>query len=42
LPPRAGEYITKGVARAKTDGAIRERLREDVRTFLVDYNRPKI
>ena len=34
LPPRAGEYITKGVARAKTDGAIRERLRQDVRTFL--------
>ncbi|MEA2786348.1 MAG: hypothetical protein QOF71_2452 [Candidatus Eremiobacteraeota bacterium] len=34
LPPRAGEYITKGVTRAKTDGAIRERLREDVRAFL--------
>jgi aminopeptidase N len=42
LPPRAGEYITKGVARAKTDGAIRERLREDVRTFLADENRPKM
>jgi hypothetical protein len=34
LPPRAGEYITKGMTRAKTDGAIRERLRDDVRTFL--------
>ena len=34
LPPRASEYITKGMSRAKTDGAIRERLREDVRTFL--------
>ena len=34
LPPRAGEYITKGVTRAKTDGAIRERLREDVREYL--------
>ncbi len=34
LPPRAGEYIAKGMSRAKTDGAIRERLRDDVRTFL--------
>ena len=34
LPPRAAEYIAKGMSRAKTDGAIRERLREDVRTFL--------
>jgi aminopeptidase N len=34
LPARAGEYITKGMTRAKTDGAIRERLREDVRAFL--------
>jgi len=42
LPPRANEYIVKGMTRAKTDGEIRERLREDVRTFLVDYNRPKI
>jgi hypothetical protein len=42
LPPAAGEYIAKGMSRAKTDGAIRERVREDVRTFLADYNRPKI
>src|SRR5947209_1704759 len=34
LPPRAAEYITKGMIRAKTNGAIRDRLREDVRTFL--------
>jgi aminopeptidase N len=34
LPPRANEYIVKGMARAKTDGAIRERLREDVGGFL--------
>ncbi|MDP9105168.1 MAG: M1 family metallopeptidase, partial [Candidatus Eremiobacteraeota bacterium] len=34
LPTRANEYIAKGMSRAKTDGAIRERLREDVRGFL--------
>jgi aminopeptidase N len=34
LPARANEYIAKGMSRAKTDGAIRDRLREDVRTFL--------
>jgi aminopeptidase N len=34
LPPAARQYIDKGMARAKTDGAIRDRLREDVRTFL--------
>jgi aminopeptidase N len=34
LPPRANEYIAKGMSRAKTNGAIRDRLREDVRTFL--------
>jgi aminopeptidase N len=34
LPPTANEYITKGLTRAKTNGAIRDRLREDVRAFL--------
>jgi aminopeptidase N len=42
LPPRAGEYITKGMTRAKTDGAIRERLREDVRAFLASSATPRM
>ncbi len=41
LPPRANEYIAKGMSRAKTDGAIRERLREDVRAFLAAGGPPK-
>ncbi|HEY6234848.1 MAG TPA: ERAP1-like C-terminal domain-containing protein, partial [Candidatus Elarobacter sp.] len=41
LPPRANEYIAKGMSRAKTDGAIRDRLREDVRTFLAAGGAPK-
>jgi len=42
LPPRAGEYIAKGMSRAKTDGAIRERLREDVRAFLAPAGAPRM
>jgi len=34
LPPQAAEYIAKGMAKARTDGAIRARLREDARTLL--------
>jgi len=41
LPARANEYVAKGMSRAKTDGAIRERLREDVRTFLATGAAPK-
>ncbi|HEY6234609.1 MAG TPA: M1 family metallopeptidase, partial [Candidatus Elarobacter sp.] len=41
LPPRASEYIAKGMSRARTDGAIRERLREDVRAFLASGSPPK-
>jgi aminopeptidase N len=41
LPAQANDYIAKGMARAKTDGAIRERLREDVRTFLASNPIPK-
>ncbi len=34
LPSRAAEYIAKGMARAKTDGAIRQHLRESLGTYL--------
>ena len=40
LPSRANEYIAKGMSRAKTNGAIRDRLREDVRTFLATAEQP--
>jgi aminopeptidase N len=34
LPPKANEYIVKGMTRARTDAAIQARLAEGARTFL--------
>jgi aminopeptidase N len=34
VPPKAGEYIAKGMTRARTDAAIRARLSDAARTFL--------
>ena len=34
LPPKAGEYIVKGMSRARTDAAIRARLADGTKTFL--------
>jgi aminopeptidase N len=33
LPPQSGPYIAKGIARARTDGAIRAHLRDEARTY---------
>lgn len=42
LPPKAAVYVAKGMARAKADAAIRDRLREDVRAFVAAGSAAKV